>query len=330
MRNTTGATEGEDGSTVQVTIPRIQDQAEDSVPYYKSDDSKKAVNVRSYFKDNEFTGEDVKQTLSETITDFKLSASQQRLTAKQKAEFFVSAFKGSAKRFYLLNCNPAMTYDDRVELMKKEYDSMARKNKIQAQLESLTLTSFMMQKGISNEAQGLTELINYINILHPQVPKEFQSDAIKLRYLRNALFDLKWAHDSLKKISTPGMNFSALTTALQGDVQFHLEQVGKSANSTFNVDAEGSSDHPADVLYGQYARNPKQLPRRNRFNNRRNGRNNKSFFQKGKKKRLCFWERDERPHCESKQVQTRGHRQDFQEPPEVQRKRGYSSRRMYR
>ncbi len=39
-----------------------------------------------------------------------------------------------------------------------------------------------------------------------------------------------------------------LTTALQGDVQFHLEHIGESSNATFNIDAECSSDEAADVI----------------------------------------------------------------------------------
>eukprot|EP00171_Calliarthron_tuberculosum_P020820 IDg20820t1 len=120
----------------------------------------------------------------------------------RECKFVVNAFNGTANRFYLLNVRSRMSFNDRVDLMKREYDSVARKNQVQAGLESLTLPSFMATKGITSEDQGLSS----------------------------------WASTSLKKIGDDGMTFFKMASAPRSNLQFQLEQKGQKLSSTFNVD----------------------------------------------------------------------------------------------
>lgn len=116
----------------------------------------------------------------------------------QKSNLHGNSFKGTAERFYILNVRREMIFDDRIPMMKREFDSEDRSNQVQADLDSLTLSSFMANREIFSDEKGLSEVINHINTIHLQVPEVFQSDAGKLRFIFHAVFACTCAHTSLK------------------------------------------------------------------------------------------------------------------------------------
>lgn len=125
-----------------------------------------------------------------------------------------------------------------IAMMKSEYGSEARRNLVQAELESLTLSVFMSNRSIMREEQGPMDTTNHINILDLQTPHVFQSDVVKLRNLRHALFSCSWGHTSLKKINDDGMTFTSMISSLRDNIQFHLEQRGQKQSAIFYSNTE--------------------------------------------------------------------------------------------
>eukprot|EP00171_Calliarthron_tuberculosum_P003553 IDg3553t1 len=78
----------------------------------------------------------------------------------------------------------------------------------------------MSSREITDESVGLKKLVDHISQLSPQSPAEFRSEPQKIRFLRNAIVDLDWAHQPLSRWRTPGTfvvdydeNFSQLLYA---------------------------------------------------------------------------------------------------------------------
>ncbi len=86
--------------------------------------AKKALSVQQYFKDDRFGG-DIHKSIADKIQDYHVCGTQLRLNAVQKATFFVSVFDGNARRFFLGNFRPEMSFEHLERIMRKEYDSTA-------------------------------------------------------------------------------------------------------------------------------------------------------------------------------------------------------------
>lgn len=160
--------------------------------------------------------------------EYDICADQHGLTYVNKCKLIVNVLKGTAKWCYL-SVKLQVNLESLISMMKRKYDSEAQRNQVQAKHESLGLSAFMSSRNIMSENQGLMQMINHLNFLHPQVLQVFQFDAIKLRYLRHALFSCSRAHTSLNKINGEGMMFARMASALRCDLQFHLEQQAKNS-----------------------------------------------------------------------------------------------------
>lgn len=153
--------------TVDAQIPRL-DRPYSYNAHAHQDDDKKAVNVRAYCKDNEFSGDEEKQTISEILLNSK-SAIYNRISPSRRRPNYSSKPLKELLNAFNHEQNENKMYAQRVDAMKAEYDSEERKNQVQAELEFLTLTSFMYGRGMTSEDQGLKNMINHINISHPQM-----------------------------------------------------------------------------------------------------------------------------------------------------------------
>jgi len=165
--------------------------------------------------------------------------------------------------------------------MRTEYESAARKLTIQAELDNMSLSKFMRDKNIASASQGLTEMVNTINLLFPQIPHELQSDTSKVRYLRRALMEQPWARESLKAATTKETTFTQLVTALQADIQFENESKDAIGTRThiLNND-EGHEGPPVETDYGTYGGTPR-FRRRERGRGRRGNYRERRFDRTG-------------------------------------------------
>ncbi len=90
-----------------------------------------------------------------------------------------------------------MSFEQFEAIMRGEYDSPARQIQVHSELESFDFRRFMASEDITEESVGLKRLVDYINDLSPQCPKDFRSEPQKVRYLRKAVFALEWARQPL-------------------------------------------------------------------------------------------------------------------------------------
>lgn len=88
-------------------------------------DTRKAGFVFQLFKDTRFTGE-LKESIELTSRDYTVCALQHRLTASQKAEYFVKILDGLARTFFFNNASEDLSYDNIEKLMLDEYNRNAR------------------------------------------------------------------------------------------------------------------------------------------------------------------------------------------------------------
>lgn len=98
--------------------------------FHKPDKTKKASSVLSYFKDSKFNGErmftEAIRSIHHTIRDYDVCANRLSLTLKQKADYFINIFSGSACDFFFENCTMEMTFPELANVMIVEYESDAR------------------------------------------------------------------------------------------------------------------------------------------------------------------------------------------------------------
>ena len=90
----------------------------DAVPS-DGDDSRKATNVFQYFKDSKFSG-NLSQSNEMTLRDYNVCARQHRLSARQKADFFINVLSGLARTFFFKNARDEMGFEEMARMMVRE------------------------------------------------------------------------------------------------------------------------------------------------------------------------------------------------------------------
>lgn len=135
-----------DGEAVRWPTPRGEVRTSPSRPESDADDSMKATNVFQHFKDSKFTG-DLSQSdcIDMTLRDYNVCARQHRLSARQKAEFFINVLSSPARTFFFNNARNDMTFEEMANMMVREYNSDARQLHVQEMLETLRLDKHMSE-----------------------------------------------------------------------------------------------------------------------------------------------------------------------------------------
>lgn len=169
-----------------------------------------------------------------------------------KIHLFVNTFKRSAFLFYLLNTRPGILFDDCVKVLTVEYDSMTQNQTIQTQLESLLLAELISSRKIQSEYERLRKFVYYINLLHSQVPSEFESDAVNMRYICHTILDYECTQPSQNKIRITGVSFMAIFNYLQTDIQFNFERSGRKSKAAFLVNELNGQLTVYLPYYGQF------------------------------------------------------------------------------
>ena len=213
--------------------------------YQTVDSPKKASSVHQYFRDSKFTG-DLTQSIEFTIRDYNICAIQLELSAAQKTSFFVSAFSGPARTFFFQNASHDMDFEALADMMIEEYDSDARQLAVQSELEKLRIEKYMKEKEITTVSEGLSSLVDRLNALTPQCPKNFRHDSNKIRFLRSAVVGHPWASRAVGQITTAKFTFNTFVTALREGLQLHEEETANSSLGTI----------VSETMYQQYGRVP--------------------------------------------------------------------------
>ena len=117
-----------------------------------------------------------------------------------------------------------MPFDQITNRMRRHYSSDTRKLQIESEMDSLDLQSFMHKRKITDYVSGLTQTVDHINVLAPQLPGGFNDDAHKTRYLRRAVMSQEWAQNAISSIATSKYSFIQFITALQESLQLREER----------------------------------------------------------------------------------------------------------
>lgn len=103
-----------------------------------------AAAVESYFKSRAFTAAE-DQSILTTIRDFDICAHQQGLDEQMKALCFVNALRGQARQLFCENIDETITLGEMVHLMRIQYNYKAQLVRVQAEIDSLYLASFLQR-----------------------------------------------------------------------------------------------------------------------------------------------------------------------------------------
>ena len=229
-------------------IPSHQQDVRNREPHSRTPSShdaalmqvKKGYAVESYFRDRKFTGAP-EQSVDDIIRDYEICAIQQCLDESQMSLFFVNALAEPARQFFLANCNSRTPFREIVAQMCRHFNSENRQVQLQSEMDSLSLASFIQRHHISDIATGLTQIVDHINSLAPQLPNEFGDDQHKMRYLRRAVMGFDGSTQTMSQLTVSRFSFPQFITAVRENVQLQEEL---------------SRKHTADMNYSQYINAP--------------------------------------------------------------------------
>ena len=138
-------------------------------------DTRKANYAHQQFSSRTFTG-DLSQSVELLIQYYYACARQHRLTAVQKADYFMNVLEGPARTFLLNHYKPGVSYNQVCELMNREYDSESRQLQVHSTLDGLNLDVFMSAQSLTTHSEVLNKIVGQIELLTPQCPPGFRSD----------------------------------------------------------------------------------------------------------------------------------------------------------
>ena len=157
---------------------------------------------------------DVGELWNEYVTEYLSVARDYNLNNEQKLQYLHNLMSGDAKRFYLSAVEPhAITFDQAVELIDKEYNSIVHQNRVKDVLNQLRLKDKMREN--NDEGEALAEAYKIITKLSPQVPTSHTGNAHKDELLRNAVVGCEWATVPLSRIATYNLSFQQLYRELE-------------------------------------------------------------------------------------------------------------------
>ena len=252
-----GATAGASGS--------VRDRS------YDMDDSRKSTNVLKFFQNSLFDGSFM-QSIEETLQNYEICAQQHKLSPRQMATFFVNAFCGPARTFFIEQTKGKnLSFEQMAKLMKTEYNANARQLRALRALENARLAVYLAKKRPMSTAVGLDHLVNLVHKLTPQCPQQFRFEANKISFLRKAVLGFTWAKDPIKNIVTSKFSFNAFVTALHESLQLEEEEAAE------RTVIEDNTVNPK-TYYQRYGRHPKYV---------RKHQDRSITFEESRKRGLC-------------------------------------------
>ena len=190
---------------------------------YCSDPGKKARGISQAFKDKKHAGS-LEESMHAAIRDCERAGRQEGFKAQGYAERFGSALEDPARVFFFRVATDQISCQQMKGVMAREHDSAARQESAQTKLENLKLRDRMREEGIEDYERGLISLISRIERIVPQGPPNFRSDDNKLRHLRSAAAEMRWAGAPITGISARRRNFNSFSAALRSCLQVDRER----------------------------------------------------------------------------------------------------------
>lgn len=228
------------GSSSSTPPPVSQGYAEDS---NMSGMDRTAHNIALRFKESssKFSG-NLGESWMEFVAEYQQVARDYRLSPRQKLQYLHNLLRADAKRFYLDRVDGYATgFQQAVDLVESEYNSVVRQNRVKTYLGNLRMSSFAAE-GLE-PAASLEKTYKLITKLAPQVPRSHRGDAHKVEFLRNAVVGNSWATEPLSRIATHGLSFQQLYGELEAAL--HLDREAKLA--TIRDGATRRSDRDEEV-----------------------------------------------------------------------------------
>ena len=131
------------------------------------------------------------------------------MNATQKLQYLYNIKGGDAKRFYLNVVMPNFnTYNQAIDLIRQEYNSVVRQNRVKNVLNQLRLQEKLGDN--QDEREAPAKLYKIITKLSLQVPPSHRGNAHKIQFLRNAVVGCEWATEPLSRIATHNLSFQQL------------------------------------------------------------------------------------------------------------------------
>ena len=149
-------------------------------------ESKKGSVVEHYFTDRKFSGAP-SQSVHNLIRDFEICSHKQGLIPLQMSLFCINALADPVRQHFLTHCSSTMPFEQIVTIMRRHYNSGNRKLQLQSEIDSLELLFCVRKHQTDDASKGLTELVDHINALAPQLPAGFADEPHKTRYFRCAV-----------------------------------------------------------------------------------------------------------------------------------------------
>ena len=206
------------------------------------------VAMRLREKDRKFSG-DLGEPWMEYVDDYLQRSRDYFLTPSQKLQYLHNLLRGDAKKFYLDKMDGyATSFQQGIEMLEREYNSPVRQNRVKNYLNSLRVTTFVLQ-GIEMSA-ALAKVYKSIIKLSRQAPRSHQGDAHKVEFLRNAVVGNSWSSEPLSRVATQQRTFQQLYAELEAGLQ--LDKESKLAIIGGRAQLGGGMNSPDDstgILY---------------------------------------------------------------------------------
>lgn len=153
-----------------------------------------------------------------------------------------------------------MSYGEMVNVVLTEYVSDARQLQFKGMLETLRLRTFMKEKEIAEISLGLMKLVEHINELATQCPRDFRTYSHKIDDLRKALTEFQiWSRIPIQSITSQGYSFNNFVASLHESIQ-NVRQLelltGAHELDTSNLTGLVTQDEEYMTHLTKYGRNP--------------------------------------------------------------------------
>lgn len=228
----------------------------------ETDERRKADYEQQMLKDIRFYGY-ISEDIGETMRIYSICSKPYRLFRAQQADLFVHVFSVSARRFFFDNCftRDNMCFPEMAAIMMQEYGSDARNMQIKGTLETPRFRSFMEERGITDISEGLTKLVDYLNTLAPNFPKDFRTEAHKIDHLRHAVTECtEWSRIPIQSLTSNSYSFHKFVTALHESIQ-NLRQITLMNGGTSDLNTHHTLNAPNVTGHLRYGRNLRPINR---------------------------------------------------------------------
>lgn len=160
---------------------------------------------------------ELSEYIEEKLQMYFICAMQYKLSRTQKAEFFIHVLSGPTRRIFLDHCfyRDFRSLYDMARIMAEEHGSDARWMQVKGTLETLFLRKFMAKTDISDVLTVPKKLVEHINVLAAQHPRDFSLDIRKIDYLRKAVTEFtEWSQIPVESITARRYTFTKFVHSL--------------------------------------------------------------------------------------------------------------------